>query len=168
MYNKIKIIILFIFINSMAAYSQVCPVLKDPTTPCGNGTSPNCVVLNDPICTPPTIGTVTPQTGTCATTTTSNNDARIVFANIMNADKAAKVEGATYTGGVSYNSATLIVSGGSLTATGLKHDTQYTFRFWGGSNCCFVDVVAKTPVKDCLNNPCPTKICTGVKITKLQ
>lgn len=126
---------------------------------------PNCVTITEPSCTLPIVGVKTPSEGTC-TNNIPNDDATVIFSMITNADKADKVIGATYTAGTAYSAATLSVATGNLTATGLKHNTQYTFRFWNASDCCFIDVTLTTPIKTC-TPPCPIKICTGVKITKL-
>ena len=131
-----------------------------------NGCTSACSsVVNEPGCIPPTVGINTTSAGTC-TGTTPNNDAQIIFSGFTNADKADKVEAATYTGGAVYSAATLTVTSGGLTVAGLKHNTQYTFRFWNGADACFTDVTITTPVKNC-TIPCPTKICTAVKIIKI-
>jgi SdrD B-like domain len=114
-------------------------------------------------CTQPTTGTNTPTAGTC-NGSTPNDDAKIDFAGFTNADKAEKSEGATYTGGV-YSAATGTVTGGAVSFAGLKHNTQYTFRFWNAADACFVDVTVTTPTKTCAV-PCPPKICTSVKVVK--
>jgi hypothetical protein len=117
-----------------------------------------------PTCTQPTAGTNTPAAGTC-TGATPNNDAKVDFVGITNADKAEKSEGATYSG-AAYSAATGTVTGGAVSFTGLKDNTQYTFRFWNAADACFVDVTITTPTKTCAV-PCPPKICTPVKVTKL-
>jgi uncharacterized repeat protein (TIGR01451 family) len=119
-----------------------------------------CVVS----CTPPTLGINTPSDGNC-NGTTPFDDAKVNFTGITNADKADKIEGATYTG-AAYGAATKTVTGGAVSFTGLKHNTQYTFRFWNAADACFTDVTVTTPAKTCVL-PCPTKICTPVKVTKL-
>ena len=131
-----------------------------------NGCTSACSsVVNEPGCIPPTVGINTTSAGTC-TGTTPNNDAQITFSGFTNADKADRVEATTYTGGAVYSAATLTVTSGGLTVAGLKHNTQYTFRFWNGADACFTDVTITTPVKNC-TIPCPTKICTAVKIIKI-
>jgi hypothetical protein len=106
----------------------------------------NCCIL-------PTLGTNTPALGTC-TNGIVNNDAKIDFASLINADKAAASEGAIYTG-VAYIAATKTVIGGAVSFTGLKHNTQYTFRIFNGDNTCFRDITITTPNKvcDCFNPP---------------
>ncbi len=120
--------------------------------------APNC------ICVLPTAGTNIPTAGTC-TGTTSNDDAKVDFTGITNADKIEKSEGATYTG-AAYASATGTVTGGNASFTGLKHNMQYTFRLWNGANTCFTDVTITTPTKTCAIS-CPPKVCSPIKATKL-
>jgi hypothetical protein len=130
-----------------------------------NGCTKVCSsAVNEPGCTQPTVGTNTPAVGTC-TGTTANDDAKIDFTGFTNADKAEKFEGATYNG-AAYSAATGTVIAGAVSFTGLKHNTQYTFRFWNAADACFVDVTITTPTKTCAV-PCPPKICTPVKVTKL-
>ncbi len=121
--------------------------------------APNCV------CILPTAGTNTPAAGTC-TGATANDDAKLDFTGIVNADKIEKSEGATYTG-ADYASATGTVTSGNANFTGLKHNTQYTFRIWNGANTCFTDVTITTPTKTCATTPCPPKVCSPIKATKL-
>ena len=108
------------------------------------------------------------QEGTCNGATT-NNDAQIVFSGMSNTDKAGRSEGTNYSG-VGYGGASN--SGSSITFSGLKHDTNYTFRFFNGSAGCFVDIVLKTPAKTCVpvcTPPNPTSegstICSGSAAT---
>jgi hypothetical protein len=89
----------------------------------------------------------------------------IDFINIMCADKADKIEGTTYTD-AAYSAAIATVTGGAVSFTGLKHNTQYTFRIWNAANACFTDVTITTPAKTC-TLPCPPKICSPVKVPKL-
>jgi hypothetical protein len=97
----------------------------------------------------PTLGTNTPSAGTCSAGGTPNDDATITFAGFTNADKAEKAEAATYTG-VAYSAATGTVISGGITFSNLKHNTQYTFRFWNAADGCFVDVTLTTPTKTCV------------------
>ncbi len=115
-------------------------------------------------CTPPTAGTNTPTAGTC-TGTTANNDAKIDFTGITNADKAGIVEGATYTG-TDYASTTGVVTAGAISFIALKHNTQYTVRIFNAANDCFIDLTITTPTKTCAI-PCPPKVCSPVKVTKI-
>jgi hypothetical protein len=103
-------------------------------------------------CTQATVPTPTATAGTC-TGATPNDDAKVDFAGITNADKAEKFEGATYSG-AAYSAATGTVTTGAVSFTGLKHNTQYTFRFWNAADACFVDVTITTPTKTC------TPMCT--------
>jgi hypothetical protein len=114
-------------------------------------------------CTQPTAGTNTPTAGTC-NGTIPFDDAKVDFIGITNGDKAGKSEGATYTG-ADYTSATGTVSLGDISFTGLKHNTQYTFRIWNAADACFVDVTVTTPTKTC-GTPCPTKVCSPVLVTR--
>jgi trimeric autotransporter adhesin len=139
-----KKIILFItlcfglFINQTIA--QTCPVLTEP----------------DAIVT----GANSPTLGTCSGAA-ANNDAKIDFTGIQNSDKVEKWEGTTYGGG-DYNSASGVVTAGAVSFTGLKHSTDYTFRFWNVNNACYTDVTVSIPAKNC----CPTIICLPIKVTK--
>ena len=125
-------------------------------------TTPNKIC--SPTCTQPTAGTNTPAEGTC-TGATANDDAKIDFTGITNADKAGIIEGATYTG-TDYASTTGTVTAGATSFTGLKHNTQYTVRIFNAANDCFIDVTITTPTKTC-TTPCPPKVCSPVKVTKL-
>jgi SdrD B-like domain len=98
-------------------------------------------------CTLPTLGTTTPTLGTC-TNNVINNDAKIDFTGIINANKAAVSEGATYTD-ATYATATNTVTGGAVSFAGLKHNTQYTFRIFNQYNTCFKDITVTTPTKVC-------------------
>jgi hypothetical protein len=130
-----------------------------------NGCSDVCSsTIVEPGCTQPTVGTNTPIEGTC-TSAIANDDAQIEFTGFTNADKADKVIGATYTA-VAYNTATLTVTAGAITVTGLKHNTQYTFRFWNGADNCYIDVTVTTPIKTC-TIPCPNPNCGTLSVRKL-
>jgi SdrD B-like domain len=116
-------------------------------------------------CVPPIAGTNTPAEGTC-TGTTPNDDATVAFTGVTGALKADKVIGNTYTGGPNFGDATNAdASTGDFQLTGLKHGSTYTIRIWQTATC-FVDVQIETPTKTC-TSPCPPKICTPVKVTKL-
>ena len=102
------------------------------------------IVVNPKPSVPSTFGIA----GTC-TGTTANNDARVNFTGVTNANKAGVFEGAAYAGNP-YSSATGTVTGGAVNFTGLKHNTTYTFRFFNGDNICFTDVNITTPNKTCV------------------
>ena len=85
--------------------------------------------------------------GTCSGAT-PNDDAKIDFTGILNADKADKSEGATYTG-APYTAATGSIAGGAVSFTGLKHNTAYTFRFYNAADGCFKDITITTPDITC-------------------
>jgi hypothetical protein len=121
--------------------------------------APNCT------CVLPTAGTNTTTEGSC-TNNTPNNDAKITFTGVTGALKVDKVEGTTYTGGPSFGAASNVnASSGNFQLTGLKHSTTYTLRIWQSASC-FIDVPITTPAKTCVL-PCPPKICSPVKVTKL-
>lgn len=129
-----------------------------------NGCSSICSsIVNEPNCTEPSSVSYTAAVGTCIGAT-PNDDAKIDFTGITNADKIEKSEGATYTG-AAYASATGTLTSGNASFTGLKHNTQYTVRIFNATNNCFVDVTITTPSKTCAT-PC-LKVCSPVKITKL-
>jgi hypothetical protein len=131
-----------------------------------NGCSKICSsVVTEPSCVPPTAGTNTPDEGSC-TNTTPNNDAKVTFTGVTGALKVDRVEGTTYTNGPSFGAASNInASSGNFQLTDLKHSTTYTLRIWQ-SAACFTDVQIETPAKTC-TLPCPPKICTTVKVTKI-
>jgi hypothetical protein len=129
--------------------------------------------VNTNICNLPNLGSHTITSGSC-NGLIANNDARIDFTGITNADKTEKWEAATYAGG-NYNTAILSVNLGKVSFTNLKHATAYTFRFWNISNSCFKDITVTTASKDCNttcivmeDGPtcCPQKICLPVKIVR--
>jgi hypothetical protein len=110
--------------------AQVCPILTEPS-PINTGT--NIAIV-----------------GTCdVNTQMPNNDAKIDFAGVANSDKVEKWEGVTY-GGADYSTATGSVVAGAISFTGLKHNAQYTFRFWNMTNSCYSDVKVTTPTKNCV------------------
>ncbi|WP_162794067.1 SdrD B-like domain-containing protein [Runella rosea] len=110
-------------------------------------------------CTKPTLGTtVTTVAGTC-TGSTPNNDATASL-TVTGGDKADIIEGATYGSGPAYNAASnKTVTAGSVSFTGLKHNTQYTIRVWNADNTCFEDKTFTTPTKDC---SCTTPVLTDL------
>ncbi|MEY4905157.1 MAG: hypothetical protein RLZZ292_2972, partial [Bacteroidota bacterium] len=108
-------------------------------------------------CTPPTTIAYTQTVGTCSSGV-ALDDAKIDFTGITGADKADKVEGTTYTGGATYATATGTVTTGAVSFTGLKHNTQYTFRIFNGSDACFKDTTFTTPTKTCVTCTPPTTI----------
>jgi hypothetical protein len=95
------------------------------------------------------------QSGTC-TASNPNNDAKVVFSNIVNSDKVGISEGVIYIG-TTYASTASTVNTGNLTFNGLKHNTNYTFRFFDQQDLCYKDTTIKT-----LNKICCTLSLLGV------
>ena len=119
-------------------------------------------------CTFPVAGTGSSSKGTC-NNGTPNNNASITFNNIQWANAADIKEGSSYGSLPLYGAGSNKTGfGTTLTFNNLKHNTQYTIRFFNGSDNCFTDATFTTANINCVCNPAPITLGTLSKTCDIQ
>jgi hypothetical protein len=98
-------------------------------------------------CTQPSAITFTQIAPTC-TGATANNDGKITFTSILNADKYFINTGATSTG--TYVTATALPATGADLQTSIPNAGEtYTIRFYNGSDACYKDTTITVAAVNC-------------------
>lgn len=104
---------------------------------------------------------------TCSETGTNSN-AYIDLTTLQNTERAGSSVGSGYTGPAYSAPTSKVVSGGSVSFTGLANPGNrqaYTIRLYRAGGTCFTDVSALLIPTDC---GCPTPNCVLTTVQKLR
>jgi SdrD B-like domain len=143
-------------LTALAGYPAYCA-----TTP-STGTDYSFDFGFKVVCKKPTSTSASVVEGSC-NGAIPKDDAVVTLIGVANAIKGDKVIGTTYTNGPAFGAATNISpSGSDFIFTGLKHDTEYSFRIWNADTTCYKDFNFLTPEKVC-NSACNIDITSSTK-----